>query len=606
MVGLFALVAACTTEEPEEQVPPPDTTPEGCVAGELTLGDGSCVGAGVPADACGDGFESDGALGCRAVLPQMPCGVAQIALPGDTACRPIVDCGAAPWGETPVDANTQYVDISYAGGSSNGSAAHPWTTVGDAVAAAAPGAIVAIAEGSYVGDVEIASKAVRLWGRCPELVEIVGTGNLAAIRVRVGGAEVRGVAVRGPSTGGVVVTGGLDVVVEGVWVHDTAWHAIHVETYDSPASATVVNALLERAGSFGMYVFGAPATAEDLVVRDTQPDSAGQFGYGLHVEDKEGARGAFTLDHALVERSSTIGIGNIGSDLTVTSTLVRDTQPTAANQAEGRGIDCEDDPFTGAAATFTMDKSVVELSRDMGIFIAGVTANISHSVVRDTLPEASTLEFGRALNIIADYDNLVPSTVTVKSSLFERSHDLGLAVHGSTLDAELVVVRSTALQQAGQRGGYGMSVQLQMGLRANVMLRSSVIEDSQLFGIAVLASDVTVSDTRIQRTAMSPVGTYGDGITARTFDGQGATATIGPGVLIADSARAGVGTWGATINMGSTILECNVLDLHAEPFEGVTPALGDDGSNVCRCQAEEHPCKASSSMLAPPDPIETD
>ena len=64
-----------------------------------------------------------------------------MAVPGDEACRPIVPCGAAPWGDIPVDGTPEYVDQQYRGGSSRGTTAAPRTTVhprGGAAATAAP------------------------------------------------------------------------------------------------------------------------------------------------------------------------------------------------------------------------------------------------------------------------------------------------------------------------------------------------------------------------------------------------------------------------------------------------------------------------------------
>ena len=50
--------------------------------------------------------------------------------------------------------------------------------------AAAAGATIAVAAGSYAEDVVIQGKSVRLFGRCPALVEVTGAGvELAAIQV---------------------------------------------------------------------------------------------------------------------------------------------------------------------------------------------------------------------------------------------------------------------------------------------------------------------------------------------------------------------------------------------------------------------------------------
>src|SRR5262245_22207297 len=73
----------------------------GCEPGTLTLDDGSCRPAGIPEDACGVGFEPSGDGGCRAILPDAPCGEGTFAAPGETACHEVMPCPADAWGDTP-------------------------------------------------------------------------------------------------------------------------------------------------------------------------------------------------------------------------------------------------------------------------------------------------------------------------------------------------------------------------------------------------------------------------------------------------------------------------------------------------------------------------
>ena len=243
VVALSALLAtaACGGDEAEPRPPPDggaDAGPLGCKPGSLARGDGTCAPAGLPADApcppgealgeagacipagvppemCGDGFLPDGDSGCDPVLPAEPCPPGLIAVPGDAECREVAPCGAGTWGEIPVEPGTQHVDASYAAADGDGSAAKPWPTIQAGIAAAAPGAIVAVAAGSYAEDAFVHDKAVRLWGRCPELVEIVGTGvAFASLRIEdADGTEVRSLAIRGAQTG-VAVTGSLEVLLD--------------------------------------------------------------------------------------------------------------------------------------------------------------------------------------------------------------------------------------------------------------------------------------------------------------------------------------------------------------------------------------------------------
>ena len=85
----------------------------------------------------------DGDVGCEPILPAEPCPAGRMAAPGDVACRPVMECAPGRWGDIPVEPNTQYVDAAYADGGSDGSDGKPWTTITQANAEAAPGAIIA-------------------------------------------------------------------------------------------------------------------------------------------------------------------------------------------------------------------------------------------------------------------------------------------------------------------------------------------------------------------------------------------------------------------------------------------------------------------------------
>ena len=116
--------------------------------------------------ACAEGFVSDAAGGCDPILPEENCSDGRMALPGETSCRALMDCGSGRWGNIPLEPGTLYVDQAAPSGG-DGSEAAPFASVLAAVAAANDGGMIAIAEGTYVGDVPVTGKAVRLWGRCP-------------------------------------------------------------------------------------------------------------------------------------------------------------------------------------------------------------------------------------------------------------------------------------------------------------------------------------------------------------------------------------------------------------------------------------------------------
>ena len=168
----------------------------GCTAGELALDDGSCQPAGVPPAACLAGFEPAPNGGCNAVIPAEPCPAGELALPGETSCRAVAPCGTGPWGDIPLDGTTEHVAGAHSG-QSDGTETNPWKQIQDGIDAAEPGAIVAIAAGSYAEDLQVAGKAVRLWGKCPAEAEVVGATIALAITVGADGSEVRDLALSG-------------------------------------------------------------------------------------------------------------------------------------------------------------------------------------------------------------------------------------------------------------------------------------------------------------------------------------------------------------------------------------------------------------------------
>jgi hypothetical protein len=577
-----------------------------CGPGALVLDDGTCMPAGVPADACGAGFMSDGADGCTPVLPAAPCARGTMAVPGETVCRPVGTCGEGTWGEIPVDADTQYVDAAYAGGDSDGSAERPWSSVSDGIAAASVGAIVALAAGTYVGDFQIANAtggAVRVWGRCPELVELVGEGvKLGTVWIRDGadGTEIRDLAISGPR-GGVFVTDARDVLLERVWIHDTGERGLHVEDYEGPATATLRASLIEGTRRFGIYVMGESATVEASVVRDVTPYAdADPLGRGLQVEDDaEYGRSSLVVTGSLVERVAEMGVSSVGSDLVLEDTVVRDVA-FGDDGLLGRGVNAEDDPYTGAEQTLTMRRSVVLGARQFGLFIAGVTGLIEHTTVAGTQADGAG-EFGRGVAIQVDPDTGRRSEMTVSSSVVAASSDVGFAVHGSTVVMQGVVVRDTVAEPATQWWGYGVAAQPQAGQLAHVELRGCRVERNRAIGVAVLGSDAIIDRTLVSDTAARDDGVFGDGLSVRLLEGSTASVTV-TGSRVERSARAGIGAFGASVILSATALECNAIDLDREVTDAVDASFDNQGQVVCSCDGESRECQVSQAQLAPPEP----
>lgn len=596
----------------------------GCVAGELELPDGACLAAGTQPNGCAAGEVGLDAGGCRpagltpelcsgvdelgACVPALPadvCPPGQMAAPGEIACRDVAPCGAGDWGDIPVDATTEHVDAAYAAGASDGSAAKPWTTIQDAVDAASPGAIVAVAAGTYAEDVDIAFKAVRLWGRCPKMVEVAGTsGGIGAVFVRKGAAstEIRDLAIRGGSAG-LVLSGSEQVVADRVWIHDTGKAGVIVQDTFGPTAIAVTRSLVEAATTNGVFVAGAAVTLEASVVRQTEARSDELFGRGVAVQDDPdtGGRADVTIRASLVERNRDIGVFVEGSDATIEDSVIRETEPRASDQTFGQGLNVRDAETTGARSTVTVRSSVLSKNRATGAFLSASDVTIESSVVRDTQPEEAAQAFGWGVEVQCS-DAGQRANVTVRASVVARNRALGIYVAGSDATIEGVLVADIQPQASDHDHGLGIQVQLDGATmqRTSATIRSSVVERALDAGILCAASDATIEASIVRGTLpRASDGAFGDGVAVAAEEGP-ASATV-TASRIEGNARAGVSAFGATAAVGTTQLECNAFHLDKETFEASAPAFEDRGGNVCRCQGAEIACQVSSSNLAPPE-----
>jgi hypothetical protein len=544
-LGLLLTILGCVSESEQSDPPPPTAE---CAADDITLDDGSCLRAGVPPDGCGVGFAHDGDRGCDALLPETPCAPGWLAVPGDAECRQH-PCGTAPWGDIAVDAATQYVDATYQVGDGDGTSAKPWPTIQEGVAAAQPGATIAIAAGSYQGDVEIVDRPVVLWGRCASMVEIVGVGaQPGAVMVRDGadGTVVRGVALTGVGRG-LASSGSHDVVLDQAWVHDTVRG---IELNDSVGSSSLIvrDSLIESVIGIGAFIAGTSAIFDGVVIRDV---------------------------------------------------LVGD-----ADQGAGRGVAVQLDPATGALASATLQRSLIRRTRNTGVRIGGATVTIESSVVADTQPESGV---GIGVFVEADAMLMLPSNLTMLSSIVERCHDLGIGVEGSTANIEASVVRDIFPSAVTQEYGRGITVQYdEASLRSDIVIASSLIELTHEAGVVISGSDGAITATAVRDTRARVVDMlFGDGFIVAA----GKSVSTIPASLVIDtsvvsaSARAGMGAFGAPLTLSRSRLLCQAFDLAVGTYADSEGQLLDHGDNVCGCPTPSASCQAAATTLEPPGAV---
>jgi hypothetical protein len=540
---------------------------------------------------------------------------------------------------------------------SDGSALKPWTSIQTAVSAAGPGAIVAIASGSYHEDVLVRDKPVRLWGVCPRLVEVVGAGvQEGAIVVLFGasGSEVRDLALTGDNMG-VVSSGSLDVAVERVWVH-SANPGIVVQNNYGPTSMTVRGALVEQNHHFGLFVGASELAVETSVVRATQPNARGFGGSGVGAMALlSGAATTLFLQRSLVEQNYGFGVLLSGSEATLEASVIRATQPDDQGLG-GRGVAAGADLATDTPSTLLLQRSLVEQNHEEGVVIEGSEATLEASVVRTTQPNAQQL-YGRGVWVRAHLMTRAPSTLFLQRSLVDQNHNTGVIVDGSEATLEASVVRATQPDAEG-RFGRGVSVRPQptTGVPATLFLQRSLVEQNHEVGVFVDGSEATLEESVVRATQVNALGLGGRGVNAQWEPSTGASATLflqrslieqsheagvfvigsvatiascvvrdtlpdaqglfgdGVGVVsesaparvrmtatrIEQSTRAAVAAWGAQATVGGSVLQCQAFDLDSASYHGTASTFEDLGGNLCGCPEASVPCKALSAQLQPP------
>lgn len=596
-----ALGSGCGDDGSSEPDGSAGHAPSGCAPGEVATEPEGCQPAGVPS--CAEGFELDSAQGCRAILPAQPCDPGQMAIVGETECRPVAPCGDGPWGDIPVDDQTVFVDGSYDAGDSDGTAQRPWPTIVQALAMVPPGGLIAIAEGSYTESVEIVGQHVQLWGRCPERVHWTGaSGAPEAIYFRQSQGEVRGVAISGPAIG--VFASGSDVTLDRVWIHDTSAWAVGAQNDAGPTSLTVTDSLLEGSGVTAVFVGGAVGLVERTVIRDTQPGaSANGFAVAVQENPYNLERGSVTIRSSVLERNLGAEILSVGSDVIIQSSLLRDTRPRAPDQSFGRGVSLQEGNSSGQPSTATIEGSVIENVRDSAVFAEGSTLSMTASVIRGVHATETSPQDGRGVALGPGGVTQSSSEGTIQSALIDGPAGVGVVLLGSHAAIVSTIVRD--VQPRPVDGALGRGIHTQPGFQlepSSLSLRGSIIERAHEVGVVILSGDADVTDTLITDTRFrSSDGLFGDGILIQQETSDVVVAL--DHVAVAGNARVGLGSYGARVTLLSSAFECNPIQLDGEPFLDLAPIIEDRGGNVCACAGQQESCIMQSTGIAPPDPL---
>jgi hypothetical protein len=573
-----------------------DSTPPPCAPGGLVLPSGDCIFPGLRPEDCAAGFIHDGDRGCLPILPAS-CPPGLMAVPGDESCHEVAPCGEGPWGDIPLEPTSQHVDGSYAGTDSDGSPERPWQHIQDGVDAAAAGAIVAVAAGSYLENVEVAGKAVRIWGRCPSQVELVGTGSAVAnLEVRPGASntEVHGIAVTGGSFG-IATSDVTEVVFANLWIHDTGHVGLDAESPNGDSRVWVRDSLIEGAVDRGVMTIGAELNLEGTVVRDTMVHPSLGRGYGAVAQPAPGGvPGKLVVVGSVLERNASFGIAALDGELVVQGCVVRDTGPGPEGYGVGIGVFIDSGP-----ASLQLIDSAVTGNLKAGVTAEGATATIDGAVITDTLPDVEGM--GAAVAIQPNQDTGATAPVTIRRSLLERNAGASVVGIGVDLTVDRTIIRDT-LPSSGTSDtwpGRGLLIQADpMPLvPGSLTLMGSLVEHSWHSGVVVMGAVATIDATVVRLTQLADDG-LGDGLLMFRKDGIDTSATV-TNTHIDESERAAITLFGASLTVTQARSTCNAIDIDGEAYDSQTHAVDDQGDNLCGCPEATQACEVVTLGLEP-------
>jgi len=168
--------------------------------------------------------------------------------------------------------------------------------------------------------------------------------------------------------------------------------------------------------------------------------------------------------------------------------------------------------LTDERATLTLRSSLVEQNHEVGVFVGGSDATIEATVVRSTQPRSDGTG-GTGIAIESHPSTYERAKLTLRSSLLEQNHAAGVFIVGSDATIETTVIRATQPRSDGT-WGHGMVIQDDAAAheRSEVALRTSLLEHNHEIGVSASASAATIETTVVRATQPRSDGTFGQGI----------------------------------------------------------------------------------------------
>lgn len=402
--------------------------------------------------------------------------------PGEPECAPVgATCAGGDFAsDLPVGAAVWYVQAG-AGDGGAGSVGAPFGTIGEGIAAAASGDVVALSRGTFEEAVEL-PEGVTLWGACVDGTRLTTdrvVGSAGVVTVVGEGAALGNLTIAGPGPGLWVEGRDASVSVEGVVIAETDFVAILVGG-------------------------GGELTGRSVVVREvrSQPVPGGS-GMGALVD----TRGTLELERASIERTDGTAVVALGTRVVLRDVALREG---LGDDPPARGVEAQ----LGAAVDLTRVWMAGQRDAAILAFDMDTELLVEDAVIADTASDLAG-DGGRGLSLVDG------ARATVRRAHFVGQGEVAVIADraGSAVVLEDVVIEGARGRASDGTGGSGLAVQS----GAAATLTRVRLADNRGAGLFAIGADtlVTLADVSIVGTrSFAGDGDQGTGLAV-----QGATLT---------------------------------------------------------------------------------
>jgi len=261
-------------------------------------------------------------------------------------------------------------------------------------------------------------------------------------------------------------------------------------TTGAPSQVVVRDSLLRRNHEFGMGVLDAQATVTTTVIRETLPVAESPWGgVGLQVNTFNSETATLTVERTLVEGNHGHGLISSGGALTLDGVAVRDTLPNG-NERYGHAITAHGQQATGVRANLVVSRSLCEGSHEAAVLVAGADLTLETTVLRDTRPDIKG--GGRALQLQEYAATSAVSHGVVRASLVEQAYEAGIMVSSSNAIIDGCHIRD--VEPRVGLAGDGLMVWSAAG-QAAATVTATRIERSARAGLASFGGSVAIENS---------------------------------------------------------------------------------------------------------------